>query len=172
MGSEVYTGRVSPSEKASLRPATPEDLPVLVDLEKRVQVAPWTVAHFEAELSKPYSRFLVLTDDETDSQIFGYLVFWMMFDEGQILNVGVASEHRNQGHGLTMVRQAVKECLQKNLKRVVLDVRKSNLPAIQLYQKVGFLVGSVQKALYSNGEDGYSMELSLQGEDAAKLLDF
>lgn len=157
---------------SSLRLATLEDLSAVVELENQSQVAPWTRSHFEAELAKPYSRFLVLTDDETDSRIDGFIVFWMMFDECQILNVVVDPASRKKGYGLLLVRQAVKDSLQKNLKRVVLDVRKSNLAAIQLYQKVGFLIASVQKSFYSNGEDAYSMELRLQGEDVAKILDF
>jgi ribosomal-protein-alanine N-acetyltransferase len=162
----------TPAVAVSLRLATVDDLTPVVDLENQVHVAPWTRSHFEAEMAKPYSRFLVLTDDETDQQIFGFIVFWMMFDECQILNVVVNPTYQKQGYGLLMVRQAVKDSLQKNLKRVVLDVRKSNLPAIQLYQKVGFLTSSVQKSFYSNGEDAYSMELRLQGEDVAKLVDF
>jgi ribosomal-protein-alanine N-acetyltransferase len=163
---------VSNPESVSLRPATADDLPALVGVENASHVAPWTLAHFEAELAKPYSRFLVLTDDETDSKVYGYIVYWMMFDECQILNVVVGPEFRKKGYALHMIRQSVRDAIQKNLKRVVLDVRKSNLPAIQLYQKIGFLIARVQKSFYSNGEDAYSMELQLQGEDMAKILDF
>lgn len=163
---------MSNPDTCSLRPATAEDLPAIVGVENASHAAPWTLANFEAELAKPYSRFLVLTDDETDSKIYGYIVYWMMFDECQILNVVVAPEYRKKGYAALMIRQAVRDGVQKSLKRVVLDVRKSNLPAIQLYQKLGFLIARVQKSFYSNGEDAYSMELALQGEDMAKILEF
>ena len=80
-----------------MRPATADDLPALLAIEQHVHVAPWIAPHFEAELAKPYSHFLVLTDDETDSEIMGYVVYWVMFDAAQILNVAVALPDRGLG---------------------------------------------------------------------------
>jgi ribosomal-protein-alanine N-acetyltransferase len=114
----------------------------------------------------------VLTDDDTDSQVFGYIVFWQLLDEAQILNVAVRLDSRGLGYGDRLVREVIRSSIKKNLKKVVLDVRKSNLAAIHLYQKIGFLTARIQKQFYSNGEDGFAMELSLTGEDVAKFLNF
>jgi ribosomal-protein-alanine N-acetyltransferase len=160
-------------EGQSLRPATPDDLPALLEIESQSHFSPWTRAHFEAEMAKPYARVLVLTDDETDTQVSGFIVSWLLLDEAQILNVAVRLSARGLGYGQFLVRQVVKEALAAGKRKVVLDVRKSNLPAIQLYQKVGFLISRVQKGFYaSNGEDAYAMELPLQGADPAHVLDF
>ncbi len=55
----------------SLRHATLDDLSEILRIEKQCYLNSWTEEHFIAELEKPYSQFLVLTDDETDSKIFG-----------------------------------------------------------------------------------------------------
>jgi len=143
----------------SVRPATQDDVAKLLEIEARIQVAPWTRENIEIELSKPYSSFLVYTDDETDSEIAGYIVYWMMFDECQILTLGVDISYRGIGVAQKLVRQAVQQAVAKNVKKVLLDVRKSNLAAIQLYQKLGFVIIHVRKSFYSNGEDAYQMAL-------------
>ncbi len=149
---------------ASLRPATAEDLPKILDVECRAHVSPWTQTHFQTELTKPYSTFWVLTDDETDSQILGYIIFWFMFDECQILNLAVDLGFRGLGFAKYMMSSCVQLAVRKGLSRVVLEVRKSNLAAIQLYQNLGFTIRQLRKEFYSNGEDAYQMTLDLGPE--------
>lgn len=151
-------------ESFSLRPATLEDLDAVVKIENQVHAAPWTEEHFRAELTKPYSQFLVFTDDESDSIIAGYLVFWVMFDECQILNLATSLNYRGLGLAKQMIQKVVSIALKKGIKKVVLDVRKSNSPAIQLYQRVKFSITHIRKGFYSNGEDAYQMTLNLEGE--------
>ena len=148
-------------ESFSLRPVAEDDFLKILEIEQKVHVAPWTEKHFRGEAEKPYSQILVMTDDETDEQIAGYIVFWLMFEECQILNVAVDIPHRSRGFAKIMVRKAVALAAEKEVKKVLLDVRKSNLPAIQLYQSLGFTITQVSKAFYSNGEDAYQMTLHL-----------
>lgn len=154
-----------PVESFSLRPATLEDLPKLLAIEARSHSAPWAEEHFLSELAKPYARVLLLSDDETDERVAGYIVYWVAFDECQILNVTVDPEYRGLGFGRRLVGQAVREAIQKEMKRVTLDVRKSNEAAIHLYQACKFVISHVRKTFYSDGEDAYQMDLFL-GEGA------
>lgn len=156
-------------ESLSLRPATLDDLSTVEVIEQASHLLPWNQDHFKMELEKPYSHFLVLTDDDTDSKIFGYIVYWLMFDECQILNVVVDLPYRGQGHGKRLMRQAVSAASRKGIKKVTLDVRKSNLSAIQLYQGLGFVITQIRKSFYSNGEDAYQMLIELDGD---KVIEF
>lgn len=146
----------------SLRPATADDLSRVLAIENQVHVSPWKEEHFQSEFSKPYSHFLLFTDDETDLEVAGYIVFWIMFDECQILNVAVDLPYRGLGLAKKMIRKAAQVALQKGIKKMVLDVRKSNLPAIQLYQGLNFVITHIRKGFYSNGEDAYQMTLLLE----------
>lgn len=148
----------------SLRPATEDDLKQLAEIEARVHISPWTLEHFRSELTKPYSQVLLLTDDETDSEITGYIVIWFMFDECQILNVVVDVPHRGLGLGKLMIRKAISLAGNKGLRKMSLEVRKGNLPAIHLYQSTGFVISHIRKGFYANGEDAYLMTLSLDTE--------
>jgi ribosomal-protein-alanine N-acetyltransferase len=158
---------VSPLQGWSLRPATEDDLPRVLELERLCHPEPgnaWTEENLRAELLKPYGRFLVLTDDETDERISGYIVFWMMFDECHILNVAVDPEHRRRGIGRCLVRRAVGESVKKDFRKILLDVRKSNVGAAALYQGAGFVITHIRKGFYSNGEDAYQMALYMDTE--------
>lgn len=148
----------------SLRPATTDDLVRILEIEQKAHPVPWTEENFRGELTKPYSHFLLLTDDETDSEIAGYLVCWLMYDECQILNLAVDLPYRGLGLAKQMIRKVILLASQKGLKRVALDVRKSNLPAIQLYQGLQFVITHIRKGFYSNGEDAYQMCLTLQDD--------
>lgn len=158
--------------RSSLRPATADDLAAVMEVEAKVHLAPWTRDHFEAELGKPYSQTLLLTDDETDSQILGYIVFWILMDETQILNVAVDLPYRGLGYAQKLVRQVIQLALKQGAKRVILEVRKSNTPAIQLYQKVGFAITQLRRGGYSNGEDAYLMTLPLDGVEGSVPSEF
>jgi len=150
--------------KFSLRPATVDDLDRILEIENQVHTSPWNRDHFSKELSKPYSGFLVFTDDETDTEVAGYVVCWMMFDECQILNLAVALPYRGLGMGMTMIRKVISLANTKGIQKITLEVRKSNQPAIQLYQNAGFVITHVRKEFYSNGEDAYQMQLTLVPE--------
>lgn len=152
----------------SLRPATAEDLNQVSKIESISHQAPWTYDHLKAELSKPHSCFWVLTDDETDEIICGYIVFWVVEKEARLLNICVPREYRGQGYAKQMLRQAIDHVRRAGASRFTLEVRKSNLGAIALYQNHGFLITRILKGLYSDGEDAYEMEFSV-GDETLKL---
>ena len=149
----------------SIRPATESDLSRLVEMEGRLHPAPWSEPNFRGELEKPYSRLVLYTDDETDEVISSYICYWVMMDECQIHNVVVDLPYRGLGLAKRLIRHALNEAMKSGAKRALLEVRKSNLPAIQLYQGLGFLITHIRKGFYSNGEDAYQMSLSLDGSD-------
>ena len=145
----------------SIRNGTEDDVAKLAALDKRLQDNPWTEAHFRDELEKKYSTTLLMTDDETDEFIAAYIVFWLQAEECEILTVGVDPKLRRLGLAQQLVEMARKLALQAGAKRMVLNVRKSNEPAISLYQKLHFAIEHVRKRFYSNGEDAYEMVVML-----------
>lgn len=147
----------------SVRPAIYEDLDAIVAVENRVHIAPWTKAHFQGELDKPYATLWVLTDDETDSVVYGYASFRSMDDSVEILNIAIDMPHRGQGFAKLLLQHVIREAVRAERKHLILDVRKSNLPAVSLYQRAGMAITQYRKNFYSNGEDAYHMSLELEG---------
>ena len=150
------------SSPLSIRPVSVDDFGALAALERAIQKTPWTESHFVEELAKPYSHTWVLTDDETDQILYGYIVFWEIDKTLQILNIGVAPEHQRGGLGTKLLRAAIGEGLRKGATRALLEVRKSNTSAITVYQRLGFAVDQIRKKFYSDDEDAYVFTLPLE----------
>lgn len=145
----------------SHRPIAEDELSAIAAIEKRVHRQPWSQDQFQAELDKPYSHIWVLTDDETDQVLTGYIVFWELGETIELLNVAVDLPYRGIGLGERLVRAMIQHGLRTDRLQVLLEVRVSNQSAIRLYQKCGFEILQTRKSFYSDGEDAYQMKLTL-----------
>jgi ribosomal-protein-alanine N-acetyltransferase len=144
---------------ASLRPATLDDVPQIQKIESASYPAPWTSAQFETELGTPHSRFLVLTDDETDEFILGYVIYWVQVEGVSLLNVAVHPEWRGLGNAERLMRAMINETVRDEIPRIILEVRASNAGAIRLYHSLGFIQTHERKKFYQDGETALVMEL-------------
>ena len=147
------------SKSMSLRPATPDDLPLVLEIERESYPEPWNEVHFTKELQTPYSRFLVLTDDETDSVVLGYIVYWLQAEGASLLNVAVAQKWRGLGLARLLLSSMINETVREEIPRIVLEVRESNQKAIAVYGHLGFEKTHERKNFYSDGETAWVMEL-------------
>ncbi|NUM88665.1 MAG: GNAT family N-acetyltransferase [Bdellovibrionales bacterium] len=145
----------------STRPASEDDLSQVVKIEGYSNRPPWKMDAFRAELSKKFSHFWVLTDDETDENVFAYVVFSLPGDQLHVQTLGVERDSRRKGHARKLLRDVISFGLRNEAASVALEVRKGNEAAIKLYQGLGFVVVHVRKGGYPDGEDAYSMELRL-----------
>jgi ribosomal-protein-alanine N-acetyltransferase len=144
-----------------LRPAEEKDLARVLQLETGVCTWPWTQKQFESELVQPHSHFLVVEKKST-SIVVGYAVFWMMYDECQMINLVVDSDYRGLSIAKWLIRRGMWIAFQSNLEKLTLEVRKSNIPALFLYQNLGFVTLGIRKGMYRDGEDAYFMEVLLR----------
>jgi ribosomal-protein-alanine N-acetyltransferase len=141
----------------SPRPATEEDLDQVTEIERRSIVPPWTRAAFAAELGKTSGRFWVLTDDATDQTVVSYAVFSFPAAQAHLVTFAVHPDFRRRGIGEYMLRRLIHYVMRKGGDSIVLEVRKGNAPAVQLYQAMGFVVIHTIPKFYPDGEDAYSM---------------
>lgn len=137
------------------------DLPEVLALEQRAFDDPWTQAHFEGELKNPHSTIDLLR--APDGALLGYVAYWIIVDEAQLLDVAVHPDHRRRGLGRQLVTRLVEQAQRADCALVVLEVRRSNTPAVQLYESLGFRAVSIRKGYYrSNGEDAIVMHCNLK----------
>lgn len=141
----------------SPRPATEEDLAQVAEIEASCIRPPWSLDSFRAELTKPHSHFWVVTDNETDQDVLAYAVFSLPAEQAHLVTFAVRSDYRRQGMASYLLRQILAFVMRAEGDSVILEVRKSNAPAVALYQKLGFLVIRTQPRFYPDGEDGFVM---------------
>ena len=77
-----------------------------------------------------------------------FLCMMYVLDEGYISNVAVSPAYRRQGIADKLISQLLKSAEDKELTFVTLEVRQSNIPAISLYEKNGFIKVGQRKNYY------------------------
>lgn len=125
-------------------------------LEKLCFSLPWSKTALKEEIDKENSIFLVAVD--SNEKVLGYIGFNFVFDEGYITNIAVFPNYRNNGIAKKLLQEAISAAYGKNLKFISLEVRKSNIFAINLYKNLKFLTVGVRRNFYSfPKEDAFIM---------------
>ena len=135
-----------------IRSATPADIPHIHQLEEQASTAAhWTEAQYDSLFlpDGPTHVVIVAVDESHQSSILGFLVAGCLPDEWEIENVVVDRSARRQGLGSALVRELVKRAVAADAATVILEVRESNAPARQLYEKIGFIQEYRRKDYYS-----------------------
>jgi len=135
------------------------DLPAILSIERRSFPAPWSLAMFVLEVSKPSGVCIAAVAGD---EIIGYLVCSRYADVFHLMNVAVDPDLRRLGVAARMVERMLDEAGRDE--RYTLEVRVSNHAAIAMYEKLGFRRAGRRRRYYSdNGEDAMIMWLGEPG---------
>ncbi|MCI8611023.1 MAG: ribosomal protein S18-alanine N-acetyltransferase [Clostridiales bacterium] len=84
------------------------------------------------------------------SKIFAYAILYQAGDEGDIANIAVLPDYRRMGIGGMLLDTMLQHAKTADIRAVYLEVRQSNIPAIQLYLSKGFQEIGKRKKYYKN----------------------
>jgi ribosomal-protein-alanine N-acetyltransferase len=91
-------------------------------------------------------------------RIVAYAGLWLVLDEAHVTTIAVREAKRGHGLGELMMASLVEAAMEMNADRITLEVRVTNEPAQNLYEKYGFSRRGVRARYYSdNNEDAYIM---------------
>lgn len=116
-------------------------------LEKQCFSVPWSRQALISQLPDDMHFFIAAFNDS--GRVLGYIGMMYVLDEGYISNVAVSPECRRLGIADKLIESLIKRANEKNLSFVTLEVRESNLPAIELYRKNGFSDVGMRKNYYN-----------------------
>ena len=116
-------------------------------LEKQCFSVPWSRQALISQLPDDMHFFIAAFNDS--GRVLGYVGMMYVLDEGYISNVAVSPECRRLGIADKLIESLIKRANEKNLSFVTLEVRESNLPAIELYRKNGFSDVGMRKNYYN-----------------------
>ena len=140
-----------------IRPLIKEDIPAVATLDALCFSMPFTENALNELFLNTSWHFFVATENDT---VVGYISFYCILDETEIVNVCVMPELRGKGIGRALTKCAIDFNRETNGSRVMLEVRKSNTPAIKLYESLGFIPVGVSKNHYKlPTEDAILMNL-------------
>jgi ribosomal-protein-alanine N-acetyltransferase len=131
----------------TVRDMKPEDLDVIVELERVLFSPPWSRESFEYELEQPYSESYVVVCGD---RIVAYFMMWSLLDEMHILNIAVIPEYRRKGIARWLLETFIEKSQQQQMRTVHLEVRDSNVSAVRLYEKIGFKTVGRRRNYYSD----------------------
>jgi ribosomal-protein-alanine N-acetyltransferase len=138
----------------TIRRLTYADLPQVIAIERRAFPAPWSLAMFVLELSKPAGICLAAVENNT---LVGYLICSRYDTVWHVMNIAVDPKLQHRGIGSAMLTQLLAEVGDDGA-RYTLEVRQSNAAAIRLYERFGYRAAGLRRRYYQdNGEDAVIM---------------
>lgn len=144
---------------------TSDDISLLQPFEERVQLNYWGEEHYQRfleEFPEYFGQKAMLFDESGHRALAGFLLARSIYEDLEILKVGVMPEYQRQGIGSHLMEYAYVEGLRRGCSRCFLEVRKSNQIAIQFYYRHNFRIAGTRLNYYSNPvEDAWIMERSL-----------
>ena len=136
-------------------PMAEEHIPQIAEIEKLSFSVPWSENGLREELGNENAHFLAAV---SESKVIGYIGAHEICGEAYITNVAVLPDYRRLGIGEALIDAATNGAFGRNCEFISLEVRISNIPAIELYKKQGYNVVGQRKNFYSNPtEDAYIM---------------
>jgi len=133
------------------------DIFEVLEIERESFDSPWEETDFVSCLRKDCCVGMVA---EHDKLVVGFYVYELHSTRINILNFAVDSRFRHRGIGQQMVEELRRKLDAKRKRRLILEVRETNLDAQLFFRKCGFHATSVLEKYYvDSDEDAYVMQL-------------
>ena len=125
-------------------------------------VGAWSRDAVGQELDAPARTYLLAVDDADHTVIHGYAGFWYDGDDAELMTIGVERDCQRQGVATRLLAALIDQARAQGARRMLLEVRVDNAPALRLYERHGFRRMGLRKRYYQpEGVDAYTMALDL-----------
>ncbi len=141
---------------------TSEDIQLLDKIEQACFPAPhssWTPEAIKASIMRTDS--ICLLNFEKDKAT-GYALATCVIGQAELLKIAVLPDHRRNGVGIKLLKTLETQLQKLGNIELFLECRESNLAALKLYKKTGFIVTGHRKKYYRDTqEDAVIMKKTL-----------
>jgi len=142
-----------------IEPMHPADLDEVDVIERHSFKNPWPARVFLDELERAWARVDVAREH---SRVIGFCNYWLVKDEVHLLAIAVHPDRRRAGVAARLMEHLVAKVRAAAYVLITLEVRRSNRPAIALYERFGFVAVGMRRGYYAeDGEDAIVMTLEL-----------
>lgn len=133
-----------------------KDLKGVLEIENLSFDDPWTKEMFKEEMKN--GDFYVV---KKGKKVIGYGGFSVVLEDVFLVNLAISPPYRRKHIGTHLLAYLIKMSKEKNGKRMLLEVKRSNTSARAFYHKNGFVEIGIRKDYYKKGEDAIIMERKL-----------
>jgi len=125
------------------------DLTKVLEIEKISHSHPWSKKNFEDCIAQKYWNYVLLEDQADEPFYIGHSIVMPGVEELHLLNITIAPKFRRLNIA-TQALLAIENTAKKySFLKILLEVRKSNIQAIKLYEKLDYQVIGTRKDYYS-----------------------
>ena len=151
--------------KYKFRRFKPSDLEGVMRINRECLPENYTT-YFFMNLYKRYPETFVVA--EINNEVVGYIMCRIetglpsfkllgITKKGHVISIAVLPRHQQKGLGYALMREATQAMAYYKVNECYLEVRESNLPAVELYKKLGFETVRTVRNYYADGENAFLM---------------
>lgn len=140
-------------------PLKAEYLKQLAAIEREAFDEPWNERMFLPDVDDENAFYAVGVRGE--DEVICYGGFHKVLDEAHITNIAVREDERGKGIGKLLLRELIRLAKDNGIARMTLEVKDTNVRAVEMYRKFGFTVEGTRKRYYSNRFDALVMWLTI-----------
>jgi ribosomal-protein-alanine N-acetyltransferase len=149
---------------AACTEATAADAGALTALYAEALPPGWPANELAKACSDPSRAVLKATEG---AHLHGFIILQFAADEAEILAIAVAKHRRRLGYAASLIRRGISACQDRIMSCIYLEVAESNIPALRLYEKFGFLVIGRRENYYRSPSSAFESALIMRRD--AKL---
>ena len=149
------------TSKLTFMPMQANDLEQVNAVEQGSAEHPWRAAHFVDSLDAGY----ICETARIGNLVVGHSVMMVSASEASILILTIDKQHQRQGIGRQLLQHMIDLARKTDCATVLLEVRRSNHRAFNLYLSEGFSEIGIRKNYYPVGngwEDAIIMAMELK----------
>ena len=139
----------------SFMPMQPSDMRAVMSLEAISHSHPWTQGNFLDSLTAGHWAYCIRPEMRANAELapnlpalWGYCILYPAVDELHLLNITIDPVLRRQGIGSRVMQAIEGIALEQKISRIILEVRPSNIPAVTVYERMGYAIIGVRRAYY------------------------
>ena len=141
----------------SIKQINEKDMDLCYELDSKT-ISLWSKKQWANEFKKEGTKIFGLL---FSNLVIGICVFQVVLDEAQINYFVVDQKFRKKGFGSYLMGYLIKKCEKLNLKKLLLEVSRSNVTAERFYSRFNFYTVGIRKNYYKNGTDALLKEKKL-----------
>jgi ribosomal-protein-alanine N-acetyltransferase len=146
------------TQELQIRQVKTYDITAISEIEQVAFKDPFPT-YFLSQLAdaNPHTFLVAVVRDK----IVGYAVIDKWPEQEHLVSIAVIPESRRKGVGQALLDHLIDKMQTGRLR---LEVRRSNKAAIELYRKNGFVRTGIAHSYYTDGEDAFQMEKTIQNK--------
>jgi [ribosomal protein S18]-alanine N-acetyltransferase len=143
-----------------IRPFIPNDIPAIATIVREALRENYPTSLY-LDIHRWWRDGFLVADH--DGNPVGFLAAVISAErQTRILMFAVAAGYRRGGVGAKLMQAFLDACGRTGIRRIELEVRKSNTDGIRFYKRYNFQIAFALPAFYTDGEDGFKMIKELQ----------